>query len=172
MQIQLKIKDYRDSFNEPHKKNPYFLYVDHGEYNFSFSNKKKANLFLTKFKKQCTSTYRELGSHLTYVQKYNLDLVHLVGHCSFMKINENLSFTLERYSKVINNVLISSLYIRNEVYNLYQIIYSNYLHFKSIVTSNNRNLILIDKINQDIDNLKRLKTSFDLLFQHKSFSHN
>lgn len=163
LDIKLKIKDYRDFANEPHIKKPYYFYIDNGETKFCFSNKKKAEKFLVNFRKETTFIYKELGVHLSKISTYNLEIIDLIGHHGFCKTNTNLQFTLERYSKVRNNAFISTIYISSEINNLYQIILSNYLFFKNTIYFNNRNNTLLEKINLDIRNLKRVQLSYTLL---------
>ena len=72
--INLSIKDYREFFNEPQKKEPYFLMIDFGENYFYFSNRKKAVQFLTKFQNTISKLLHELVSHSENLLSLNLKI--------------------------------------------------------------------------------------------------
>ena len=76
--IKLKINDYRDNFKEPYKKKPYYLFIEYGSESFYFSNKEKAKRFLSRFKKESTLLFKELGIYINNTSSIN---VNLVNHC-------------------------------------------------------------------------------------------
>lgn len=164
--ISLEIKDYRDSFNEPHKKKPYYLFVEFGEKRFVFSNKKTANRFLSMFKNESTDLYCELGVYLGKLFYYNITLVQKVSFLTYKKNLENLEHYAVRYSYVINSK--NEIIIGREILNLYYFLFEELQIIKTILNVNNRSTVLMREVKREIKSIKRLKKDFDLLLSDVS----
>ena len=159
--INLEIKDYRDSFNEPHKKKPYYLFVEFGERKFVFSNKKTANRFLSMFKNESTELFCELGQHLEKLFYYNISLVQKIDFLIYKKNLENLKDYALRYSYVLHSK--NDIVIGREILNLYYSLLDELQTIKKILQSNNRSNTLLRELKSEIKSIKRLKKDFDLL---------
>ena len=165
--INLTLQDYRDSFNEPLKKSPYYLVLEYGEKTFYFSNKKKANRWLVQFKNESTALYSEMGLHLTQVQTYNVQLLDIIGYGSFNTMKNDLDYYLTRYAKVKTNTLITEIAIGRELNNLYQTILSHYIFYKEQLYLHNRSKFLLEEIKFRIKTIKRLQKDFEALLSDK-----
>lgn len=159
--INLEIRDYRDSFNEPHKKKPYYLFVEFGDRRFAFSNKKTANRFLSMFQNEATDLFCELGTHLGRLFYYNISLVQKIDYIKYKKNLENLEHFALRYSYVINSK--NDIIIGREILNLYYSLLDELQGIKKILQTNNRSNILLRELKREIKSIKRLKKDFDLL---------
>lgn len=160
--INLKISDYRDSFNEPHKKKPYYLFIEYGSKNFVFSNKDKANRFLTKFKKESTSIYLELGQHLNFLYTTNINCVHVLNHRKYLKNTSDLNNISNRFSFVLTNK-ITEISIGREVNNFYYSIDSLYIEFRDLLSKNNRSNFLLNQVRIKMKAIRRLRKDLDLI---------
>ena len=130
--INLEIKDYRESFNEPHRKNPYFLYIEYGVKSFTFSNKEKAKRFLSKFKKESSLLYKELGSFIANCYSLNIRLVQIIPRSNYLSISHRLNSISERYSYILNTKFKQEVQIGREINNIYyelDSIYTDYIKF-------------------------------------------
>jgi hypothetical protein len=166
--INLKIKDYRDSFNEPHKKKPYYLFIEYGSQTFVFSNKKLAERWLVKFKKESTELYKELGTYILKLYELNIKLVSQLNFVSFKKNIAILDYCLERYSKVLNGNSVYEIQIGREINSTYYQIENQIFLLKKNLQKNNRNNSLLIETNVQIKLLKRLRFQFDLLLSDTS----
>lgn len=160
-EINLVIKDYRDSFNEPHKKRPYYLHIEYGKKNFGFSNKEKANRFLTLFRNESTFLYKELGNHISSCFSINVSMVKAINHSDYTKISNSLNNLSLKFSNVL--VSKSDVLIGREIGILYYELEKIYNYFKAFLSKNNRCNALLERVKMDIKNLKRLRKDFDLL---------
>jgi hypothetical protein len=161
--ISLQIKDYRDSFNEPHKKKPYYLYIEYGSQNFVFSNKSKANRFLAKFKKESTLLYMELGYHLSSCYMLNINLANILSHPQYLKIQNKLTSSSERYSKVLTGKGSLNIAIGREINNMYFELDSIYIYFRDFLGKHNRLNYLLQEIRFKMKSIRRLRKDLDLL---------
>lgn len=161
--INLEIKDYTDSFNEPHKKKPYFLYIQYGQKNFVFSNKNKANRFLSKFKKESHLLFKELGLFISDLHLLNIKLVSNMNYLQFKKNTDNLSFSSERYAKFLSNFQKTHVPIGREIDLIYYDILNQYAFFNKFLSKNNRSNILLENVKIKTKMMIRLKKDFDCL---------
>lgn len=162
-QINLKIKDYRDSFHEPHKKKPYYLFIEYGSQNFVFSNKEKAKRFLAKFKKESTLLYKELGYHLSSLHMININLAHVQHYSEYLKISNRLHHFGNRYSKVLNSSKGIDIQIGREINNAYYELDSIYLYFRDFLARHNRLNGILQDVRFKMKAIRRLRRDFDLL---------
>lgn len=162
--IKLEIKDYRDSFDEPHKKKPYFLYVQSGGHSFYFSNKKKAQRWLSKFTTEATELYREIGSYLIRLYELNILCVDFISLVNFQKKRQEIELYTERYWRVLRGFTMGqSVQIGRELNIMYKVIYEQLNFYRSLLRKNNRCQIKFETIRYELKQLKRLRVDFDLL---------
>jgi hypothetical protein len=159
--INLLIKDYRDSFNEPHKKKPYFLFIEYGSQSFTFSNKDKAKRFLVQFQNESTALYKELGNFLSDCYKTNISLVHLLPRADYLSILKRLNTLTSRYSFILNTK--TEIAIGREIDLIYYELKSIYTIYLAFLSSNNRSFYLLKELKFNVKSLKRLRKDLDFL---------
>ena len=160
--FELELKDYRDSFNEPHKKKPYYLYVGSGNRNFYFSNKFKAERWLTKFKKSSSELYRELNYMLFDLFKLSATLIEITDYATVMRLQKSIQWHYDHYHKIYVN-LVRGVEVGRELKNVYHELIKQLNYYKSRLVKSTRFRYLHEKVNQDIRKAKRLYKEFDLL---------
>lgn len=163
--INIVLKDYRDSFHEPHKKKPYYLFIQNGEKCFYFSNKVKANRFLSSFKKQSTLLYKELNNHLKNSYAYLLDLCQILDFAKYQSICNELNFLSLRYAKTLKIKNADSICIGREIDIIYYQLDDFYIYFKKVLQKNNRSNVCLENVNFSIKNIRRLRLDFNALLQ-------
>ncbi|WGH76130.1 hypothetical protein P8625_02890 [Tenacibaculum tangerinum] len=164
MSINFSIKDYRDYCHEPHKKKPYFLTVNSNGERFYFSNKKKAERWLSKFSKESTELYKELGSYLSSLYELNISCVDIISFVNFQKKRNDIDYYCERYWRVLRGYTSGiAVEIGTELYKLFNFIQSQQEFYRKLLRSHNRYNLKYHSIRVQIKQLKRLKTDFDLL---------
>lgn len=161
--INLKLSDYRDFFNEPHKKKPYYLFIEYGSKQFAFSNKKNADKWLVKFKKESTELYKELGGYLINFHEFQIKLISILEYSKFKNSLSSIQFATDRYFKVLNGVLIEDINIGREINNLYYLLENQFTLIKKVLQKNNRNQTLLFQIKVILKSLVRLRLQFDIL---------
>ena len=164
--INLSIKDSRDSFNG-HRKKPYFLFIEYGSKNFVFSNKDKANRFLTKFKNGATSIFLEMGQHLSFLYSININLATIQNYSSYLKNSNGLDVISKRYSFVLTNKY-QDIAIGREVNNFYYELDSQYIYYRDFLQQNARNNFLLNQIRIKMKSIRRLRRDLDLLLSDAS----
>lgn len=167
--IYLHLTDYRDSFNEPHKKKPYYLFVSFSEdICIYFSNKRQAKKWLVSFENKVTEYYYELLEHCSNVATLNCVLTPYLKRGDLKKARDSTDFYLDR----THSLFFSSSYIKyeigDEMFGFYQKIHNHYQFYLQFLRSNNRFNHLYSKTRQDFRNLKRLKNDIDILFSDVS----
>ncbi len=160
--IKLELKDYRDSFNEPNKKKPYYLYVEWGNRNFYFSNKKKAERWLAKFKKESTELYREVSFMLFDMFKINLSMCELLSFPNAVSLRDSLIWHATNFNK-LNLGVGSNIEIGRELKAVYNELLNHLSVYRKALRKNNRFRFLYEQIRTMIKKARRLKTEFDLL---------
>lgn len=161
--IKLKIKDYRDSFHEPHKKNPYYLFIEYGEKTFAFSNKEKAKRFLSRFKKESTSYYKELGYYMARCYSLNITMVHIIPYSDYMHISKKLNLISLRFSHILNAPNSTDIAIGREINIIYYELHSVYSFLITLLSKNNRSYILLQSTKRELKSIIRLKKDLELL---------
>jgi len=164
MSINLSIKDYRDYCHEPHKKKPYFLTVNSNGERFYFSNKKKAERWLSKFTKESTDLYKELGSYLSTLYELNLSCVDIISFVNFQKQRQDIDWYCERYWRVLRGYTSGiSVEIGTELNRLLNFIQVQQEFYRKLLRSHNRYNLKYQSLRLQMKQLKRLKVDFDLL---------
>lgn len=162
--INLNIKDYRSHCNEPNKKKPYYLTVNSGGERFYFSNKKKAERWLSKFTTEATELYKELGSYLSKLYDLNISCVEIISFVNFQKKREYINFHVERYWRVLRNYTGGiSVEIGKELNTLFNLIQQQLEFYRKLLRSHNRYNLTYERVRFDIKQLTRLKRDFNLL---------
>tara|TARA_B100000809_G_scaffold75897_1_gene73585 strand:+ start:840 stop:1421 length:582 start_codon:yes stop_codon:yes gene_type:complete len=160
--INLQIQDYRDSFNEPHKKEPYFLFIEYGEKRFTFSNKTKAKRFLAKFKSESTNLFKELGYYMSDCFALNISSVHILPQSDFVHISQQLGASSERFAFVLNSRYID-ISIGREINNIYYTLENVYSDFIVLLQKNNRSRVLLLETMRSLKSIRRLRKDLDTL---------
>lgn len=163
--LNLSIKDYRLFLNDSdHMKEPYFLLIELGGNVFTFSNKKKAQRWLSTFKRQSLDLYVELGLFLPKIYEIQLSTIKFNDHSTFEKNMNELNYYTIRHSKIQKGILLGDIHIGKEVYNLHSLIIDQLIYLKKILQVNNRNQNLLEKVKIHISQLSRLMNQFKQLF--------
>ena len=165
--LNIKITHFSESFRTT-KRDPYYLVVQYRKDYFYFSNKKESERWLSKFKKEATSLYKELGIYLAKVYTYQIQLVTITDFAKYQKAINDLSFYNIRYSKLLKTDLCGTINVGREVDLMYQTILHYLLEQKALVKKSTRFQGVGSDIVFNIRNLKRLRKDFDSLFLHKN----
>lgn len=163
--INLKIKDYRDSFDEPHIKKPYYLYIEYGSERFYFSNKNKADRFLSKFNYESTNLFKELSIYIEKSFYYNLQLCPILDKPKFTDLKNQIDHIIVRYHFVLTNST-QSIQIGREINNIYFQLENLFQFFKQFLQKHNRYNNLLQNLLYYFKSLIRLKTDFDSLLKN------
>lgn len=165
--LNIKITHFSESFKST-KREPYYLVVQYRKEYFYFSNKKESERWLSKFKKEATALYKELGIYLSKVYSYQIQLVTITDFANYQKAINDLSFYNVRYSKLLKTDLCGTINVGREVDLLYQTCLHYLLEMKILAKVNSRFQGVTADIVFNIRNLKRLRKDFDALFMHKN----
>ena len=162
--IDLNIQDYRTSCGNTSIKKPYYLTVNTGGERFYFSNKKKAERWLSKFTLEATELYKELGGYLSKLYELNISCVEIISFVNFQKKREYIDFHVERYWRVLRNYTGGlSVEIGKELNGLFKFIQQQQEFYRKLLRSHNRYNLKYEEIRFSIKQLTRLKRDFDLL---------
>lgn len=161
--IELKLKDYRKSFNEPHMKKPYYLYVEWGNRNFCFSNKRKAERWLKKFEKEVTQLYRELNIMLFDLFKINCVISDLLDSKKAKDFREDIIWYANKFNKVSIGICYTDFEVGTELRSILNTLMRHLAYYRAKLRKNNRFRYLYEDIRFKIKQARRLKSEFDLL---------
>ncbi|WP_422091315.1 hypothetical protein [Tenacibaculum ovolyticum] len=170
--INLNIKDYRDSFHEPNKKKPYFLTVNSNGERFYFSNKKKAERWLSKFSSESAELYKELGAYLSKLYELNISCVDVISFVSYQNKRVDIDWYAERYWRVLNGYTGGlSVEIGSEIGSLLRFIQNQQEFYRKLIRTHNRYNLKYQALRMEIKQLKRLQIDYDMLISNADGMH-
>lgn len=159
--LNLKLSDKRNFYNGDFKK-PYYLYVEWGNRNFYFSNKRKAERWLKKFAKESTELHRELTLMVVDLLKINCVLNHLLNNKTSLNFKEDVFYHTGRYSELLRYTTIS-VEIGRELKPLLNTLLNQLAYYRKITRKNNRYNYLYEEIRFKIKQTRRLQNDFKIL---------
>lgn len=161
--LNIKLKDYRHTFNEPHKKKPYYLYVEWGNRNFYFSNKRKAERFLKKFQKESTDIHRELNIMLFETFKINCLICEHLNIKQAKDFREEIIWFADNFQKQNLGNFGGNCEIGLELKRVLNVLIKHLGVYRVVLRKNNRYRYLYEDVRFKIKQAKRLKKEFDVL---------
>lgn len=165
--LNIKITHFSEHFEFTQKK-PYYMIVEYRKDYFYFQNKRESQRWLSKFKKESTALYKELGIYLVKVYSYHIQLVSIIDFNKYEKGIHDLAYYNIRYSKLLKTDLLGKINVGSEVDKLYDTIFFYFQEYKDITQKNARFQGVHSDINFNIKNIKRLRKDLDILFESKS----
>lgn len=160
--IELKLKDHRHSFDEPHMKKPYYLYVEWGNRNFYFSNKRKAERWLKKFEKEATELYREVNIMLFEMFKINCVLCDYLHPKTARELREDIIWYADKFNKVSLGFNYQ-MEIGTELRRIMNSLMRHLSYYRKVLRRNNRFRYLYEDVRFKIKQARRLKSDFAIL---------
>lgn len=161
--INLKIKDSRVLFRNVKTSEKYYLYIEYGSKCFYFSNKKKAERFLTKFKKEATELYDELSSYISKLYELSILAIPIADQVKLKKFRKSLDSLLDRYHNVKIGLIMGDINIGREINNLYEAISIQYEFYRKTLRTSNRQRFKYEEVRLSIKNIIRLRKELDYL---------